>query len=173
MQLLKNGNVWHIHGWQMRTLFSASSLSRRGETALLAGNARSLWPLEAVALSLLILYLFKRRSFLEKFSQRGVNITFIGPLNCLPEKYILNTYQRNISLSGKIVTKKLICIVQDKWKKVVAVYNSCRTFTERSAIFGRTQTLEHVVLVFCHDASVLAVITLNKKNNDSKFSLVK
>ena len=88
MQLLKNGNVWHIHGWQMRTLFSASSLSRRGETALLAGNARSLWPLEAVALSLLILYLFKRRSFLEKFSERGVNITFIGPLNCLPKKYI-------------------------------------------------------------------------------------
>ena len=87
MQLLKNGNVWLIHGWQMRTLFPASSLSRRGETALLAGNARSLWPLEAVALSLLILYLFKRRSFLEKFSERGVNITFIGPLNCLPKKY--------------------------------------------------------------------------------------
>ena len=67
MQLLKNGNVWHIHGWQMRTLFPASSLSRRGETALLAGNARSLWPLEAVALSLLILYLFKRCSFLENY----------------------------------------------------------------------------------------------------------
>ena len=40
-------------------------------------------------------------------------------------------------------------------------------------MFGRTQTLEHVVLVFCHDASVLAVITLNKKSNDSKFSLGK
>ena len=104
MQLLKNGNVWHIHGWQMRTLFPASSLSRRGETSA-SKEARSSvtsWGRCLVVIDLIsvqTLFIFGKL-----FSERGVSITFIGPLNCLPEKYILNTYQRNISLSGKIVT---------------------------------------------------------------------
>ena len=104
MQLLKNGNVWLIHGWQMRTLFPASSLSRRGETSA-SKEARSSvtsWSRCLVVIDLIsvqTLFIFGKL-----FSERGVSITFIGPLNCLPEKYILNTYQRNISLSGKIVT---------------------------------------------------------------------
>ena len=105
MQFLKNGNVWLIHGWQMRTLFPASSLSRRGETALLAGNARS--SVASWSCCLVVIDLISVQTLFisgKLFSERGVNITFIGPLNCLPEKYILNTYQRNISLSGKIVT---------------------------------------------------------------------
>ena len=153
------------------------AVSHDEERLLLAGSARSSvtsWSRCLVVIDLISVQTLFISGQLSR--ECGVNIN--PPLNCLPKKYIC-IYKIYIKEIYLIVWENchrkidLYWIVQDKWKKVVTVYSSCRTFTERSAIFGRTQTLEHVVLVFCHDASVLAVISLNKKSNNRKFSLVK